>query len=573
MRSHFFLFVMLTFGVGISFAQDPVFEARISGTKMAQHAVFSIQFELKNASTNQFQPPSFSDLRVVGGPSTSSSTMIVNGAVSKSQSWTYSLLATTIGKQTIGSAKVVVNGQTYKTQPITIEVLTPSESATQGSATDANEPIFLKAEVNQSSYYPGQQIILTYKLLFRENIATVSTMAEDDYDGFFIRNFANINPQQGYETINGKQYTSSVIKSLALFAHQSGTYEIDPLIMRIGINAPFQSNTGFFNMRTVQHVQVASEPIRIQVDPLPGDAPQAFSGAVGQYKMRIGAGQQQLTTSDAFTFHLEITGDGDARRWEIPKPAAEGSFEIYEPKILKDEEFEGEGRINQRRTIAYQMIPTTPGNYNVYVPFTYLDPETDSFVTIYSDTMVLNVKQGRKKAIATPSDFDSGFDPTLMPVRRQWFKDDFWRSFPHLLLLGLLLSGTGFGFMRVWRYKREQDIPIAERISRDAGQKAKIKLDEIEKTIDQIPAHDFFESTTEVFYSFLIDRFSIPSSELDESGLAAYLSKSGVNDKIAQQTKTFFGQCLNVRYGGTPGGLSKSAMLSTCREIISSLEG
>ena len=148
----------------------------------------------------------------------------------------------------------------------------------------------------------------------------------------------------------------------------------------------------------------------------------------------------------------------------------------------------------------------------------------------------------------------------------------FFKTHLHIILLGLFLSGTGLGIIRVIRYEREQDIPKEQRISRDAGQKAKIKLEEIEQSMEQIPKTEFFESSTEVFYSFLIDRFSIPSSELDESGLAHYLSESNVSDHLADRTKEFFSQCVTVRYGGTPGGHSKPEMLNICRELINSLE-
>jgi hypothetical protein len=567
-------FLMLFFLSSILFAQEPVFVAKASGNRVAQHSVFSVQFELKNASWTEFQPPSFSDTRIVGGPASSSSTMIVNGVVSKSQSWTYSLVASKIGKLTIGPATVVFNGQTYQTKPITIEVIAPSEMAQQEYATDTKDPVFLRAELNDSIYYPGQQIIITYKLLFRENVQTVNHIAEDDYADFFVQHlhFYNLNPLAEYEMINGVQYTSKVVKSIALYAHQSGTYEIDPLIMNAGINAPFEANRGFFSMRRVQNVQVASSPVTIRVEPLPADVPDSFSGAVGQYQMRVSPGRQRISTNDAFTFHLEITGNGDSRRWGLPAPQTNGEFDVYEPKILSDEEFEMNEQMNQRKKIAYQMIPASPGEYAVTIPFTYFDPLTKSFETIHSDTMVVSVVQGQQRNLTSRTDEADSFGPELMSVRRPWFRDKFWLSFPHLLLFGLIISGTGIGFMRIWRYEREQHIPEAQRISRDAGQKANQKLNALEKGADEMSANVFFETATEIFYSFLIERFTIPSSKLDEAGLALYLKKSNISESVADRVKIFFSQCLSVRYGGTPGGFSRAEMIAVSRELINALQ-
>ena len=565
-------FLVLFFLGTCLLAQEPVFVAKTSGNTVAQNSVFSVQFELKNASWTEFQPPSFSDTRIVGGPASSSSTMIVNGVVSKSQSWTYSLVASKIGKLTIGPAKVVFNGQTYQTKPITIEVIAPSELAQQGYPTDAKDPVFLRAELNDSVYYPGQQIILTYKLLFRENVQTVNTISEDDYSDFFVQRFSNLNPLAEYETINGVHYTSRVIKSLTLYAHQSGTYEIDPLIMMAGINAPFEGNQGFFSMRRVNNVQVASSSVTIQVDPLPSDIPDSFSGAVGQYQMRVSAPKNQISTNDAFTFYLEVTGNGDARRWELPLPQVDGEFDVYDPKIIKDEEFEMNGQMNQRRTVSYQMIPSSAGHYSVYIPFTFFDPVSKSFITIHSDTMDFSALQGHKKSIASSADSEDFGIPELMQVRKPWFKDQFWLSIPHLLLFSLVLSGSGIGLFRVWRHEREKDIPEAQRASRDAGQKANERLNILEQRLEEIPDNEFFGSATEIFYSFLMERFTIPSSELDEAGLPAYLAKAKITDVLAGQTVKFFSQCLTVRYGGTPGGMSKEEMMHACREIIKGLE-
>jgi hypothetical protein len=228
-------------------------------------------------------------------------------------------------------------------------------------------------------------------------------------------------------------------------------------------------------------------------------------------------------------------------------------------------------QMNQRRKIAYQMIPASPGEYAVTIPFTYFDPLKNSFETIHSDTMVLSVVQGQQRNLTSRTDEADSFDPELMPVRRPWFRDKFWLSFPHLLLFGLIVSGTGIGFMRIWRYEREQHIPEAQRISRDAGQKANQKLNALEKGADEMPGNEFFETATEIFYSFLIERFTIPSSELDEAGLALYLQKSNISEALADRVKVFFGQCLSVRYGGTPGGFSRAKMLAVSRELINAL--
>jgi hypothetical protein len=540
---------------------------------VAQNSVFEIQFELQNASGSDFQPPSFRDFKVVGGPSVGSSTMIVNGVVSRSQSWSYSLLATKQGTFTIDPASVVAGRKKLTSRPITIEVIASKELARQGSSTGSKDPVILKAEVDAKLYYPGQQIILTYRLLFNENVQTVSTLDEDDYADFFIQNFSDFSREATIEHVNGIPYTSRIIKSIALFAHQSGTYTIDPMIMDVGINAPFPGNQGFFAMRRIQDVQVASAPLTINILPLPQGAPPSFSGAVGQYGMKVTSGKTNITTDEAFTFQVEITGNGDARRWDVPAAITNGNFETYEPKILEDKVFDAGNEVSHIRSIDYQMIPAEPGDYKVYVPMSFFDPVNKKYVTISTDTMMLHVTQGT----GIRPDSLSGADTTsvpliLMPVRTLWLKDRFWVSIPHLILFGMILSGAGLGIVEVIKRRREEQLPESQKLSSAAARRALSELDTLQSTLSGLTSADFFSKATEVYYRFLMERFAIPSSELDEAGLSAYLNKVGISEAIAVRAKTFFTQCLTVRYGGIPGGFTREEMIKECREIIGLLQ-
>ena len=568
-RQYLLIFFFFNSALHLALAQEPVFKASVSDTRLAQNSVFQIQFELQNASGADYQPPSFQNFKVVGGPSVGSSTMIVNGVVSRSQSWSYTLLAPKAGTFTIGPATIVAGRKKISTNTITIEVVATKDVPSYGSPKGAREPVILRADVDAKQYYPGQQIILTYRLLFRENVQTVSTLNEDDYADFFIQNFSDFSREATLENINGQQYTSRIIKSMALFAHQSGAYTIDPMIMSVGINAPFPGNQGFFSMRRIQDVQVASEPLNINILPLPPGAPASFSGAVGQYQMKVVPGKTNITTDEAFSFQVEITGNGDARRWDVPAPVASGDFDTYEPKILEDKVFDAGAEVSHLRSIAYQMIPLSPGDFKVFVPLSYFDPNTKKYLTITSDTMTIHVTQGtgvRPDSLAY-SDTTS-LPQQLMPARTIWLKDKFWMSIPHLLLFGMFLSGAGLGLAQVVRRRRDSLIPEQEKVRSVSGRHAQQQLDALQQQLPDIPGNVFFSKATEIYYRFLMERFSIPSSALDEAGVSAALNALVADKIIVERANTFFTQCLTVRYGGIPGGFTPEQMLKECRDII-----
>src|SRR5688500_3427968 len=386
-----------------------------------------------------------------------SSTMIINGEVTRSQSWAYSLLATKSGKFTIGSAQAIAGRKKISSRPVTVNVVAAEDMAASGIRSPGQEPIKLIAYVKPGDYYPGQQIVLEYKLLFRENIQSVNTVAEDDYADFFVQNFNSFSNEVSYEDINGVRFASRIIRALALFAHQSGSYTIDPMVAIVGINAPYPGNQGFFTMRRLHNMQVVSEPLIIDILPLPADpTPASSSGAVGQYEMTtLPVPSTSISTDDDFILRIQIKGNGDSRRWDPPAVVSDGAFEIYEPRILEDKMMDEKGSIVHSRVIEYVMIPQQAGDFNLHVPFRFFNPATRQYETITSETIHLNVRQGRN--MPRHAAIDSTGKPIAMPVKpvRNIKTDDrFWLSIPHLFLFSILLVGTGFGMWVSYKRKR-----------------------------------------------------------------------------------------------------------------------
>ena len=550
-------------------AQQPSFIASVSGKRVVQNGVFDIEFELKDAQGSNFVPPSFSDFRVVGGPSRGSRTTIINGQMNSSESWSYSLLATKKGKFTIGPASVNAGSKKLTTQPIVIEVVEGRDLAEIEKDAGSNGQILLVAEIEKKDYYPGQQIILNYRILTSQNIQTIDVISEDDYAEFFVQSFEQFDKQPSMVKINGVDYTSRILKSIALFPHQSGTYEIDPLVMLVGINAPFSGIQGFFTMRRMEEVHVATDPVRIQVLPLPGGAPESFKGAVGKYSLTSTASKSELTTDESFSLQLEITGNGDPKRWDPPAAPVDTAFEVYDPKILENKQVEVNGIFQNTRVIEYQLLPAHEGQYTVFIPFTYFDPDLKKYVTISSDTAVVQVALGRlnKRGIAIDDESaDSRF--TIKPVSRPLFKDAFWLSWPHLILFGLILSGSAFGIWKRAEERRLGKVSHEERIRSAAGRKAAHALEILQQQSETFSDRSFFEKATEIYYAFLSERLLIPPSELDENSLPKYLHKAKVDRQTAERAVQLFKMGLPLRYGGIPSGISRDEFLSESRFIV-----
>ena len=97
------------------------FEAKVSKKTLGINERLRIDFEM-NKDGDNFEPPSFADFDVVGGPNTSMSNYSRNGKRSYSKTYSYFLAPKKRGKFTIKQATIEIDGETYKTFPITITV-------------------------------------------------------------------------------------------------------------------------------------------------------------------------------------------------------------------------------------------------------------------------------------------------------------------------------------------------------------------------------------------------------------------------------------------------------------------
>ena len=74
-------------------AQEATFEAYADAKQVVLNSYFEVTFTLKNGDGSNFRAPSFDNFNVLSGPARSVSTTIINGAVSKELSYSYTLLA------------------------------------------------------------------------------------------------------------------------------------------------------------------------------------------------------------------------------------------------------------------------------------------------------------------------------------------------------------------------------------------------------------------------------------------------------------------------------------------------
>src|SRR5690606_15615631 len=142
--------IILLLSVGLASAQIK-FEAKLSKNKLGVNERLRIDFEM-NKDGDNFNPLSFENFMVVGGPNQSVSQSWVNGVRSFAKTYSYFLAPKRQGTFTIGQATIEIDGQTYKTVPVKVEITGAVQRPNDpnNSVAVADENIHLVAEISKT---------------------------------------------------------------------------------------------------------------------------------------------------------------------------------------------------------------------------------------------------------------------------------------------------------------------------------------------------------------------------------------------------------------------------------------
>ena len=374
-----------------------VFTASVNKNKIGVNEQFSLTFTV-NDSGDKFQAPVFSDFTVLSGPSTSSSTTIINGKVSKENSYTYYLRAKKVGLFTIGSASIRVNGKQYRSITTSIQVLksSPKNSTNNSPLAKAKENVFLELELSNPNPYVGEQIIATYNLYFQD-IRSPELLETPTYNGFWHEDYdlGDNYPVQNIRK-NGKSFQVAILKKSVLIPQRSGSLDIASMDLEVPVVIPTNQRDFFGRTRSrMVNIICSSGNKTLKVKPLPSNGkPSNFSGAVGEFQFTTKLDRDSIQTNESATLSMRVSGTGNLRMIDLPVFDIPNNLEAYDPKFSESIKLKEIGLTGFKR-VEYLLIPRNRGTYKVNSgSFNYFNPITKKYVTVDRPSYTLTVEGG-----------------------------------------------------------------------------------------------------------------------------------------------------------------------------------
>ena len=556
----FFLFLAL-----IVRAQDKnavTFELKLSKEKLGINERLRVEFVM-NKDGDNFTPPDFRGFRVLMGPSTQISSSWVNGVRSYSKILSYIVQPTARGKFTIKQATVDISGKIYKTATKTVEITAAVKKPSEQKTVDdvADESLHLVAEVSKTSPYLNEAMTVVYKLYVSPNISVSNYRALDNpkFNNFWSQDIPVTRPTPQTGTYKGKPYRYVVLKKVVLYPQRSGKLEIEPLSLEVTVDVP-TNKRDFFGGRvysqTNKTVSAGNRTITVKSLPLSGK-PANFSGAVGDFNFSVTTSKTSLNASESLQAKVEVSGKGNLKLFQLPKPNLPSALEVYDPEFsenVKTSLSGSQGRVSN----SYTIVPSFKGKYPIpSISFSYFNPKTEKYNSLDSKEIIINVVQGPNDTSQNNSALVGGNKQAVVAQGEQF---NFIKLNANLkatnttyffgslaFYLWLLIPLTFIPLAILFGKKREaiaNDI-VGNKIKR-ANKLARKYLSTAKKALGHKDA--FYIALEKALHNYLKAKLKIETTEFSKDKIEALLGQKKVDDTTKDGFIGLLKNCESARY-------------------------
>ncbi len=389
--------IVVCFFTAIVYASKIEMYSSVNKTAVALNETLQLTISIKGDSKSlpYFSVPTLKDFNTYGS-SQSKSMSIVNGQITNTVSYIYTLSPKKEGEYEIPSFKLDYNGETYETEPIKITV---SKAQTVSSASvqntkipqqkqssqvynfDTSKAVFVEAKVDKKTAYINEKIIYTFYFYTSVNVLSNPSYQAPSFIGFFTGNTT----QNNYRSqINGRDYIVTEV-STEIYPQQEGNIKIDKSTLIVSIEDFSKNYDDFFAsfFRRSKSVELVTDEINIKVLKVPQNI-----SMVGNFKMSATVDKKDKKENEPFDLKITISGDGNIKTIQEPEIMLSDNLKKYETseKIIK----QGEKETGKEFTTLIMPLSAGEGEIKI-LPQKYFDMQTKQIKNLPAKNIKVNI--------------------------------------------------------------------------------------------------------------------------------------------------------------------------------------
>ncbi len=520
---------------------------------------FSLAVEISGSAMRDVSLPMLPEIdgvRILSStPSRSTSISIVNGRTATSTTYTYTLIARESGNFTIPPVTVEIGGEQYVSNSLSVEIMERGQLSQDGRSQVPD--IFLEVELDVSNPVPGQQIVASVVLYFKQGIEVSSFQPTAGWrtDGFWREELQNIRqPQAESVIIEGIRYRSATLVRYALFPTRSGELTIAGFPMTVGMrtqpsrNDPFGS---FFGSGANQRrVSLESEPIVLNVRPLPAIDNALTMNAVGDLRVVRRLSANRVEAGETLELITRIEGAGNIPLVRKPAYNLPDGIEQYTPQESSNIERQGL-TIRGDKTFTELLAPRAPGTYEIPAErVAVFDPASRRYRTIQLPALTFEATPSANTQLASVSNFRP---VALQPVTglAVWNNSSPDKPVFRTVWFWLLLLLPGIAAIAALKQRRlmvllQNDKDFAR--SHHAYNRASERFIKARELVNEGDAKEIYNILHKAVFSFITDRLALPEAGMSDPEILEKVQDAGVSNDTFRLLKIVLDKCATISY-------------------------
>ena len=330
----------------------------------------------------------------------------------------YTLKSDKEGVWNIDPITIWMNNTSHKTKPIQIEVSSkikksPSTRKSPSNLFDKFNDIFdhhsffsipkIRDTVNQDSFqlktdladrniYIGEMLPVQWNIYKKLNtpsrvfIEKVDSIQPEDFWIEKVKNTIHLSFNKEV-TLNNTTYQKALLFSYILFPLKTGVLKIPSITAQLTAQS--------FSMFSSNTLKLKSNPISIQVSPLPTKGKGQFTGAVGQFVITNEVNQTAISKNDILSYKIHFKGIGNIQNIQLPNWPENENFKVYD--TLESQKFSVR---NSYKTYEVLLLAKKSGVLKTpVINWTTFDPELESYVSheLPSKTIEVKIAEDQKQ--------------------------------------------------------------------------------------------------------------------------------------------------------------------------------
>jgi len=376
------------------------------------------------------------------GTSSQSSTNIVNGQISSSQSMIMTYLPMRQGVVTVPSFSMTVNGSKINVTGKKVHVGAPVQrqqpsdpfsrflnrdsrdeffGGGETEFVDVKEDAFLALITNKEEVYVGEGFTTSLAFYVSDvNRAPLQFYELGKQLGDILKkikpttcweeNFNIENIEGESVSINGRDYTQYKLYQAVFYPLNAEPIKFPGVGLEM-IKYKVAKNPSFFGQnRKEDFKKFFTKAKTVKVKELPAH-PMKNAVAVGDYQLDEKINSKEVQTGQSFSYQFNVFGEGNISSIEKPTLTANNTFEFYEPNVRQDIT-RGTGRVTGTKSFNYFMIPREPGEYKLgdFFYWIFFNPKTARYDTLRSNAVIKVGGESLKDEAISSNDLGSFYD-------------------------------------------------------------------------------------------------------------------------------------------------------------------